>query len=369
MEEDLYKILEVERNADDDEINKAYKRLSKIYHPDKNPNNKTEAEEKFKKINEAKNILLDKEKRKLYDDFGHEGLKANTRPDNNFNPFDIFSNMFGGGHPFGGEHPFGGGNPFGGGFRNEPENKIYRQHFEEQLTLEQVYSGCKIHKKLKINNDCQKCKGMGFKNVSTCHECNGRGSVTRIQQMGPMITQTMVPCNTCKGKCKIGSGDKCDECKGNKTVTKLIEIDVEFPIGAVDGSTYMHKIDNYELVFKANIKEHELFKRVNGYDLQLTRKITLREALCGFSFKLKMLDGKDVIINSGYKVFKYNTPYIVPNLGLLYGNNRGKLIINFEIEFPIALSRHEAEFIDDVLRDPIKTTELKKGLDVYHIFT
>lgn len=353
MEEDYYKILGVDKNADDDEINKAYKRLSKIHHPDKNPNNKVEAEEKFKKINEAKNILLDKEKRKLYDDFGHEGLKANTRPDQgNFNPFDIFSNMFGGGgHPFGG-NPFG----FRQNFNQEPETKIYRQFFDEQITLEQVYAGCKIHKKLKIHQDCNKCEGFGKKNVEMCKSCSGRGSTVRVQQMGNMITQMSIQCDSCKGKGKVGSGSFCDTCNGSKSVTKLVEIDVDFPKNTINGSTYMHKIDNYELIFKANIKEHNLFRRSNMYDLQHTRKITLREALCGFSFKLKMLDEKEVVIQSN-TVIKPNTTYTVENLGFMNGSQRGNLIINFEIEFPSSFSKEEIEILDEIFKCQNKTVE------------
>jgi len=329
MEEDYYKILEIDKNADDDDINKAYKRLSKIYHPDKNPNNKTDSEEKFKKINEAKNILLDKEKRKLYDDFGFEGLKGNVKSD--FNPFDLFSNIF--------QTPF---------FNTQNSIPIQRQFFEEYLSLEQVYYGCSIHKKLKINKECSKCEGFGFDNIFSCKTCNGRGSVTRIQQIGPIITQSNSSCNSCNGRGKTGSGN-CSECKGSKNISKLIEIDIKFPPNIVQGSAFVYKVDNIKLIFKANLKQHELFKR-NNHDLIYTHKITLREALCGTSFKIKMLDGNNIIIKS-QKIIKPNTSYTIKNLGFIKDDNsKGDLIINFDIDFPNLFTNEEIKVLDTLIK-------------------
>lgn len=341
MEEDYYKILEIDKNADDDDINKAYKRLSKIYHPDKNPNNKSESEENFKKINEAKNILLDKEKRKLYDDFGFEGLKGNVKQD--FNPFDIFSNIF--------QNPFFNSQNFN---TSQNFNSIQRQLFDEYLSLEQVYSGCSIHKKLKINKECSKCQGFGFDNIVSCNTCNGRGSVTRIQQIGPIITQSNSSCNSCDGKGKTGYGN-CSECKGSKNISKLIEIDVKFPPNIVQGSAFVYKMDNIELIFKANLKQHELFKR-NNYDLNYTHKITLRDALCGFSFKLKMLDGNNIVIKNT-KIIKPNTSYTIKNLGFVKDDNsKGDLIINFDIEFPNLFTEEEINILDNLIKQDKQET-------------
>lgn len=348
--EDYYKLLELNRDASEDDIKKSYKKLSLVYHPDRNPDKKEWAEEMFKKINEAKNVLLDPQQRRIYDQLGHEGLKSGGGRSNSSteNPFDIFGNLFGGASPFAKNPFFKGFNDFSSMFnQHQNKNVIQKQIFQEYASLENVYKGYHHNKKLKITDNCKKCEGTGKQDVVTCAQCKGRGTNIVIQKVGPnMITQTQAPCDKCQTKGKIGSGNDCSECNGEKNIQKLVEIEVNFPSGFNNKDIYVHRYENYEFIFEAIIRDHPLFKR-NGNDLIYEHDITLSDALCGFEFKLNYLDDTELIIKTeDDQVIKPNTKYIVPRKGI---TDKGDLIINFNIQFPNKLSNQEKEQLKDIL--------------------
>ena len=338
--EDYYKILEIDRNASDDEINKSYKRLSKIHHPDKHLDNKDKAEEMFKKINEAKNTLLDKDKRRIYDQFGHDGLKnGGGGPPPNFNPFDLFSNIF---------HPFSNLN------MNKNKPNVQTQHFQENITLEQVHKGYNHKKKIKISSECNVCNGLGKKDFSSCSTCHGRGSIITENRLGPLMTRNMTECNKCLGKGKIGINDNCNKCNGDKRIDQIIEINILFKKGVTDSDFYTYKFDNYEFIFHPNIKEHSLFKRENNTNnLLLFKDITLEESILGINISIKLLDDTSIIIkNKPNSIINTYTKYILKNLGIEneYGV-RGDLIIQFNIKYPLNLDDPQINKIKSFLNE------------------
>lgn len=359
-DEDYYKILEVEKTASDDEIIKAYRRLSKVYHPDRNPDKKEWAEENFKKINEAKNVLLDPDKRVIYDQVGKEGLRGGGGPRQNFNfnGFnDIFSNIFGGGSPF--QSAF---NNFGANFTNQKQQKQQQKIINIPITLEQVHKGFNQTKKMKIENDCSKCHGTGKSEFDTCGSCKGSGTRMFIQQIGPgMIQQSSAPCHVCNQAGKVGKGDDCSDCGGKKTKEKIISINVNFPPGIPNNIAFRHVEENIEFIFIAQIEEHSLYKRDgNTNNLLLNKKINLLEALCGTEFNLRLLCGKEIIVKSD-NVIKPNTSYKLPNLGIA----GGEIIINFEIEFPDKVE--EKDKLESILKQTVTKASGSPNTEIYYI--
>jgi DnaJ-class molecular chaperone len=353
-EENYYKLLEVDKNASDEEINRAYKNLSKIYHPDKQPDNKDKAEEIFKKLSHAKNILLDKDKKRMYDLSGSE----------NGNPF-MQGNPFQNGNPF--EGVFN-GNPFGNlfgnifrGFTNQNQgSRIQRQKFKEYITLEDVYKGYSHIKKLKITNECKKCDGLGKEFSKKCESCNGNGFKMIMKRIGPnMITQTQEPCNDCSGLGKIGFGSNCIDCNGTKTIEEIVEVNVKYFPSVKDKEMNSFIHNNYEFIFEANIKEHPVFRR-EGDHLYIEKNITLYEALLGTKFLLKFLDDKEIVISSKEnEIIKPETEYRIKGMGI---NKSGDLIIKFNIEFPSKLNKEQKENLKKILLNK-KEDEIEKEFE------
>lgn len=335
--EDYYSILQIPKNASEDDIKKSYKKLSLLYHPDRNPDKKDWAEDMFKKLNHAKNVLLDPQQRHIYDTSGEEGLKRNNGNQNNF---DMFNNIFRN-NTF-----FKGFNEFTNIFQNK-NNQKHKQNFQEYMSLEQVYKGYKMSKKLKITDNCKKCEGTGKEQVTICSQCSGRGVNMVIQQIGPnMITQTQAPCDKCSAIGKIGSGNNCSKCIGSKSINRIIEINLDYPPGFKNKDIYLSNFENYEFVFEANIREHHLYQR-DGDNLLHKANITLSDALCGLEYHLKFLDDSNLIIKSKEnQVIKPNTTYTIPGKGI---TSKGNLIISFNIQFPNKLTSNEKESLKDIL--------------------
>ena len=232
---DYYEVLGVAKNATDDEIKKAYRKLAIKYHPDKNPDDK-DAEEKFKEAAEAYDVLSNADKRARYDQFGHAG----TQGAGGFGGFgggfsmeDIFSQF---GDIFGGH--FGG---FGGaaGGRGQRQRRGSDLRIKVSLTLEEIAKG--VTKTLKIPTmvSCDKCNGTGAKNgssYSTCSTCNGSGMIRKRQQTILGVMESTAPCPHCEGNGKIIT-DKCDNCHGEGVERKEQTVSINIPAGVADGMT------------------------------------------------------------------------------------------------------------------------------------
>ena len=213
----LYDILEIKPEATDAQIKKAYNKMSKIWHPDKHsdPDEKKEATEMFQEINKAKETLLNKESRKLYDDIGMDIFNAeNQAPQNpGPNPFADFGNIFGAGFPFN----------MGGMPNVRPKKQVENIIESIDVTLDQIYNEESLNFTYKYKNNCSKCNGEGTKtgNTSKCSDCKGQGIKIQMIRMGPMVQQSMVECHSCNGKGKIVKDeDKCDTCIGKGFIIK-----------------------------------------------------------------------------------------------------------------------------------------------------
>ncbi|RDD46965.1 DnaJ-like protein subfamily A member 2 [Trichoplax sp. H2] len=326
----LYDILGVTPTASDSELKKAYRKLAKEYHPDKNPN----AGDKFKEISFAYEILSNKDKRNIYDRYGQKGLQEGGRDGGSFGE-DIFSHIFGGGL-------------FGGGGRRRARRGEDTVH-PLRVTLEDLYNGKDTKLQMTKNVICSQCDGNGGKSgkVQTCSDCNGRGVKVTLRQLGPgLVQQLQTTCPECHGEGEtIKEKDRCPKCKGKKVIkeTKILEVHIDRGMRHEQKITFHGEGDQTpglepgDVIIILQQKEHEIFQR-HGNDLLMEHKIKLCEALCGFQLVIKHLDGRQLLIshNKG-QVIEPGCVRGVVNEGMPHPKrafDRGNLYIKFTLEFP-----------------------------------
>jgi len=336
----LYEALGLSKGADEKELRRAYLKLSKTHHPDRGGD-----EVKFKEINTAYNTLKDPEKRAAYDKYGMEGVSDEGGPGGGGGGgADIFSELFGGGR---GRGPQG---PKKGPSVNHPL----------KVSLQDVYNG----KTVKLAVQRKVIVG----DVMKCDTCNGQGAVMQIRQIGPgMIQQMQSACDACSGQGHMAKSKKERE---------VLEVHVEK--GVKDGHkiTFRGKGDEVpntetgDINFVVNVKEHDMFMR-KGADLLMTKKVSLNQALCGFSYKFTHLDGRVIIIktkpgeiiqpeaatggDSNVKMVPFTKQ--VPDEGLPSQGNpfvKGDLYILFRVQFPSTgdLSVEQIKAIKAILPQP-----------------
>ena len=290
MEKDYYKILGVDRNATKDEIKRAYRELAKKYHPDLHPENKKEYEEKFKEISEAYEVLMDDEKRRMYDQYGAEGVKFGPQGFDwsNFTHFDDLQDLF---NQF--FIDFG----FGSFFREEKDNNIY---LTLDIDLKDAFLGGEKNIVYEREITCPDCKGTGAKDGKTkrCPTCNGTGQVRNVRNMGFMQYVSVQPCPTCKGKGYIIE-EKCPKCKGKGIITINENITVKIPKG-VDNGTRLRvrgKGDgsNGDLIIVVRIKQDKNFRR-EGDDLYTEISIPFTKAALGTEMEISHISGEKLIV-------------------------------------------------------------------------
>ena len=287
MKEDYYELLGVNKNATDDEIKSAFRKLAKQYHPDLHTGDKEEAEAKFKKINEAYEVLSDKEKRAKYDQFGHAAFDPTAGAGGygsysgaGFGDFsDIFDTMFGG---------------FGGFNRQQTRNGPVRGNdlkYNLTITFEEAAFGTKKEILVPREENCSACGGTGAKPGSTptnCSACGGTGQV-RVQQNTVFGSfSTVRTCEACNGTGKIIS-DPCPTCKGRGRINKSNRISINIPAGINNGQTLTMRGEGEDglrggprgdLYIGITVKPHKLFTR-KGYDLYLDINIPMTIAALG----------------------------------------------------------------------------------------
>lgn len=240
MAKDYYETLGVAKSASQDEIKKAFRSLARKYHPDTNPENKEEAEAKFKEISEAYEVLSDEGKRRMYDqtgrvEFGQGRSNFSWEDFSHFNDFsdlgDIFSRIFGGNFGFGGG---GAGDSFFSGFRGREENLDLATNL--RVSLEDIFYGKSKTIKYRRNDKCSTCKGSGSKDgkLISCSACNGSGQQKVVQGQGFFRMVTVTTCNSCKGRGQVPN-QSCDTCKGTGSIPITENLEIKIPKGAPDG--------------------------------------------------------------------------------------------------------------------------------------
>ncbi|KAI8072592.1 hypothetical protein BC940DRAFT_269261 [Gongronella butleri] len=343
---DYYKILDVPRDAPKSQIKKHYKKLSRVYHPDKNPDNK-EAEEKFMEISDAYSVLVDDEKRGIYDRYGEEGLKQHNGGGGGspfHNPFDMFSHFFGGGG-FGGH----------GGHQEKrgPDEQV-----RLEVTLEDLYNGKEVHMDLNKQVICDHCHGSGARkaeDIVTCGDCQGQGvKVQRIQIAPGMIQQFQQTCDRCGGKGKVIK-HTCPVCNGKKVRRGNEQYTITIERGMADGQSIVLEEEANEfpdtipgnLHFLLSTIPHLTYER-QGNNLYTKQTINLVEALTGFTKELTALDGTTKILLKRTEITPYGYVQTIKGAGMPIQNQHGQfgdLYVEYLVLFPDHVDSHVIEVL------------------------
>lgn len=352
---DYYEILGLNKSASEDEIKKSYRKMAMKYHPDKNPDDET-AKEKFQEAQEAYDVLSNPEKRKMYDNFGHDWEQASKMG-------------FGGGHN---RHGMGG---FG-----RSAFDIFEEHYRREqargadidviveLSLEECYNGCEKEIPYDVNKVCDDCDGSGAKDgnsYNTCSQCGGTGKETHTIKQGMFIKQVIKNCGHCGGKGNVIL-EKCDSC-GGKGMKKHREVAIiTFPRGVSSGHGITGKgkghyskivgADRGDVIFVIREKPHDIFER-NGNDLINRYDIYYEDLVLGTKIEVPTIEGKTLkfVVDPGtkngkiYRIKGRGMPKInVPKqikAGSGYDQAFGNYIIELNLVIPEDISDEEKELI------------------------
>jgi len=347
---DYYEVLGLNKGASDEEIKKAYKKQARKYHPDLNPDNK-EAEEKFKEVNEAYEVLSDPNKKSRYDQFGHAGVDPNFGAGG-------FGGGFDGGFDFGDLGDifgsfFGGG--FGGGRRTNPNAPQRGEsiRLSVSITFEEAAFGCEKEVSVERMDQCSTCHGNGCApgtTPETCPDCHGTGQV-QVRRQTPMgVFATTSPCGRCGGKGKI-IHQPCSDCRGTGSVRKRKTIKASIPAGIDNGQTISIRGQGHtgknggpagDLLITVTVKPHELFRR-EGTSVLCDAPITFAQAVLGAELEIPTIDGK----------VKYDLPegtqsgttFRLKGKGIpsINGRGRGDQYVTVYIETPKNLNKEQKE--------------------------
>ena len=376
---DYYEVLGIGKNATDAEIKSAYRKLAKKYHPDLNPGNK-EAEEKFKEVNEANDVLSDPQKRQRYDQFGFAGVDPNYAAANGGGAGgfgggfggvavgDIFGDIFGGG--------FGGGfSGFGGGSSTRTANAPRKGHDIQAsviLTFEEAAHGCS--KKITINRQdtCPDCGGTGAaKGTSpeTCPDCGGRGYVVTQQRTPFGVMQSQQPCSHCGGRGTI-IRNPCKTCRGTGKTAARKSLEINIPAGIDDdqnialrgqGDAGSNGGPAGDVIVHVTVKADPMFER-DGYDVTIHVPITFSQAVLGDDVEVPTVDGR--IVQHIPEGTQSGTKFRLRGQGIQYLNGRGRgdqyVIVDVEIPKKVTRAQREAlkAFEDSMKED---NYEKRKG--------
>ena len=373
----LYEALGITKTANDEEIKKAYKKMALKYHPDRNLNNKDEANTKFQEISRAFQTLSNQDKRNRYDQFGViDGVNDNGGGGGmpgGFNPMDIFNNLFGGG--MGGIPGFNGFGGGGGGNNNQQQQdtkhpgKSPDKKITINISLVDVYKGKVMNIEFNKVICCDKCAGCGAKSkdsITSCGPCGGKGKIIRMMQMGPMIQQSIQHCSNCSGTGKmLLPENQCVKCNGKKGVAVKRHIECCVRPGTTQGTAINFKnesdwnadfTDIGDLIVFVNCKNDEGFFRREADNLIMKKSITLLEALTTTEFMFKHLDERVIKVNHN-EIIKPQQQMVIKNEGMSNLNDnlkKGDLHIIFDIAFPTDIDKERSKYLCKILPLPRK---------------
>jgi molecular chaperone DnaJ len=352
---DFYELLGVTRSCTDDDLKKAYRRLARELHPDANPNN-PEAEERFKEVTLAYEVLRDPEKRRQYDTFGIDGIRG--------------TGTAGGGDPFGAGSPFGaglgdifeaffggGGGGFGGGRGRGPSGPPRGPDLETVLDLDftDAVFGSQQEIEARVPVACSSCSGSGATpgtSPTTCPSCQGTGEIRRVRHsiLGQMVTAG--PCGDCGSMGQI-IASPCTDCRGDGRVIESKSFLVDVPAGVDDGTTLRltgkggagpRNGPVGDLFVHLRVKPHEVFER-QGYDLVHELHVPFTQAALGARLPYATLDGDDELhIHPGTPSGKEirlrgkGVPYVD-------GRGRGDLRVQVVVDTPTGLSAEQEDLL------------------------
>lgn len=349
---DYYQVLGVDKSADAATIKKAYYKLAKQYHPDANPGDKV-AEEKFKEVNEAYEVLSDADKRAKYDQFGHAAFDPSMGGGSGFGGFggEGFGDFGDLGDLFGGIF----GSAFGGGRRTR-NGPMRGDDIGLNLTVSFEESAFGVKKDISYNRICRcgECSGSGAAkgtSAETCSVCHGTGQVRRVQRMGGMSFQSTAACDACHGTGKIIK-EPCSKCRGTGQVRETKNLTVSIPAGIANGERIALRGQGNDgkngggpgdLIILVGVRPHPVFDRQN-FDIFCEVPVTVTEATLGAEIDVPTLEG----------TIKYTIPEGtqpgtrfsirgkgIPMLGS--NNRRGDLYFTVVVEIPKGLSKKQKE--------------------------
>ena len=347
---DYYEVLGIQKGASEDEIKKAYKKLARKYHPDMNPGDK-EAEEKFKEVNEANEVLSDPEKKARYDQFGFAGVDPDYGA-------GAGGGAYGGGFDFGDLGDifgsfFGGG--FGGGQRRNPNAPQRGESIRASVSVSftEAAFGCEKSVTLERSEQCPTCKGNGCAPGTTpeiCPDCHGTGTVQTRRQTPMGVFASNGPCRKCGGTGRL-IHQPCPDCRGTGAVRKRKTIKVNIPAGIDHGQTISLRGQGNagrnggpagDLLITVMVQPHELFRR-DGVDVFCEAPITFAQAVLGAELEIPTIDGKvKYSIPEGTQT---GTVFRLKGKGIpvLNGRGRGDQYVTVTIETPRNLNKEQKE--------------------------
>ena len=375
---DYYEVLGVGKNASDNEIKSAYRKLAKKYHPDLNPGDK-EAEEKFKEVNEANDVLSDPEKRKRYDQFGFAGVDPNyaAQQGGGAGGFgggfggvdlgDLFGDIFGSGG-------FGGFGGFGGSSRANPNapRKGHDIQASVILTFEEAAHGCSKTVTINRQETCRDCGGSGAEHGTspeTCPHCGGRGYVVTQQRTPFGVMQSQQPCSYCGGRGTIIK-NPCRTCRGTGKTGARKTLEVRIPAGIDDdqnialrgqGNAGSNGGPAGDVIVHVTVKPDPVFER-DGFDVWVHEPITFSQAVLGAEITVPTVDGK--VAYTIPEGTQSGTRFRLRGKGIQYlnGRGRGDQYVVVDVEIPKKLTKAQRDALkafEDTLKDD--NYEKRKG--------
>lgn len=342
---DFYEVLDLEKNATEKDIKRAYKRLAMKYHPDRNQENKEESEAKFKEIKEAYEVLSDEQKRAAYDQYGHAAFEQ--------------GGMGGGGGGFGGGADFSDifgdvfGDIFGGGRRQQRPSRGSDLQYNMELTLEEAVRGVTKEIRIPTLESCDVCHGSGAKpgtSADTCSTCHGMGQV----HMRQGFFSVQQPCPTCHGRGKVIK-DPCNKCHGHGRVERYKTLSVKIPAGvdtgdrvrlSGEGEAGENGAPAGDLFVQVHVLPHNIFER-DGNNLHCEVPINFAIAALGGEIEVPTLDGRVKLkipaeTQTG-KVFRMKGKGVKS----VRGGLQGDLMCHIVVETPVKLNEKQKELLKE----------------------
>ncbi|WP_067320692.1 molecular chaperone DnaJ [Streptobacillus felis] len=352
MKKDYYELLGLDKSASEAEIKKAFRKAAMKYHPDRmakaDEKEKKEAEEKFKELNEAYQVLSDPEKKQLYDQYGHAAFEQGAggfggQGFEGFDFSDIFSSFFGGSGGF----DFGG---FGSSGFSQRRKQGQDLLYTVDLSLEEIADGVEKEIEYSRTGKCSSCSGTGAKDSKTkkCNTCDGRGFVTKTQRTILGMSNVRVECSHCHGIGEIPE-HKCNACNGDGSKREQVKKKIKIPAGVESGQRLVVRDGgNYDgpgsdfgdLYIQIREKRHELFQR-DGYDIYCKVPISFLTATLGGELEVPTLRGKTKIkIAEGTQ---NGTKMRIRDAGIKHGVYKGSQIIEINVEVPKNLNSKQKD--------------------------